>query len=188
MIADRPPLIRSWLWAAAAVLAAGTILATLELAPRVWFAILPYLEPHVMAWYLCAGALAALALFASSWAAGPVHRAPALLALLAMVAVYVTLLFVYYAGEPPAKKFHLLEYGALACIALQAVSVDTAHRRGLFLAAVFLFVVGTADETAQGFSPTRTFRWLDLFGNYVAVCLGSLAWSACSPHSPWRRR
>ena len=34
----------------------------------------------------------------------------------------------------------------------------------------------------------RTFRWLDLFGNYLGAALGVLAWLAASPESPFRRR
>jgi hypothetical protein len=34
----------------------------------------------------------------------------------------------------------------------------------------------------------RTFRWLDLFGNYAGASLGAAAWLAASPHSPRRRQ
>jgi hypothetical protein len=34
----------------------------------------------------------------------------------------------------------------------------------------------------------RTFRWLDLFGNYAGASLGAAAWLVASPHSPRRRQ
>ena len=103
-----------------------------------------------------------------------------------LLLIYVFLLFVYYRGEPPAKKFHLLEYGLLAGVTLQAVRVDGWRGTGPLVAMIFLFVIGTSDETAQRFIPMRTFRWLDLFANYIGSALGALAWTAASPHSPWR--
>jgi len=181
----RPRLIRSRAWLAVALLGAATILATLSIAPPLWFRLLPHLQPHVTLWYLGVGALLAAAL--AFWAASaPVRRRRAVLAVGAVLAGYAALLFGYYRGEPPAKKFHLLEYGALAMAAFQAVRVESRDRRGLFVAMAFLVVIGTADETIQPFIPMRTFRWLDIFGNYLGAALGALAWTAASPHSPWR--
>jgi VanZ family protein len=116
-----------------------------------------------------------------------VNRAPALAALLGVMAVYLLLLFTVYRNEVPAKKWHLIQYGLLAGVTLEAVRVEPGGWRGPLAAALFLLVVGTADEVSQRFIPMRTFRWLDLFGNYAGASLGAAAWLAASPHSPWRR-
>ncbi|MDL1948559.1 hypothetical protein FBQ97_01925 [Acidobacteria bacterium ACD] len=179
--------IRSPLWGGAAVAFAGVVLATLSVAPRVWMStLLPLLQPHVTLWYLGAGLLSAAGLVL--WALrAPRRRGAASLALVGVLLGYVALLYGYYAGEPPAKKFHLLQYGVLAGLTLQAVRVDEESPGGLVAGLVFLVVIGTADEVAQGYIPMRTFRWLDLFGNYLGSALGVLAWLAASPHSPFRR-
>lgn len=181
------PLVRSARWAFAAVLYAGVALSTLSVAPRIWFAILPYLQPNVTLWFVATGGLVAAVLVAWSWSAGPIRRAEGVGALLLVFVGYLALLFVYYAGEAPAKKFHLLQYGVLAALVFQAVTVDDRRWAGVLLGVAFLLLVGTADEATQAYLPTRTFRWMDLIGNHVGSALGALAWTACSPHSPWRR-
>lgn len=179
--------LRSPTWGALAVAFAGVVLATLSVAPRIWLStLLPLLRPNVMLWYVGAGLLVAAGLVL--WALrAPARRREASVALLGVLAGYVALLYGYYRGEPPAKKFHLLQYGVLAGLTLQAVRVDEEAPAGLAAGASFLLLVGTVDEVAQGFIPMRTFRWLDLFGNYLGAGLGMLAWLAASPHSPFRR-
>lgn len=179
--------LRSPLWAAAALVFAAVVLATLSVAPRIWIStLLPLLQPHVTLWYVGAGLVAAAALVLWALRASR-HRRQAAVALVGVLAAYMALLFGYYAGEPPAKKFHLLQYGVLAGLTLQAVRVDDEAPAGLFAGLVFLLAVGTADEVAQGYIPMRTFRWLDLFGNYLGAALGVMAWLAASPFSPFRR-
>ena len=185
-MAEPTSWMRSPGWAAAALVFAVVALVTLPVAPRVWFAILPHLQPHVTLWYVGAGALAAAGL--GAWAGRGPRRGQALRALAALLSLYVLLLFVYYRGEAPAKKFHLLEYGLLSGVTLQAVRVAPGERRGLAAAAVFLFVVGTIDEVSQAFIPMRTFRAMDLLANYVGSAMGTVSWLAASPRSPWRTR
>lgn len=179
-------LLRSRWWAVAAVCHAAVLLATLGIAPKLWFKLLPYLQPHVTRWYL--GVLAIGTALLMLWTLrSRVRRGKALVALVAVLGLYVLVLFGYYAREAPAKKFHLLEYGVLTGLTLQAVRVDGDDPRGLACGLLFLAAVGTVDEFAQGHIPMRTFRLLDLFGNYVSCALGALAWAAASPQSPWRR-
>lgn len=181
--------LRSPAWGMAALATAGGILGSLWKAPTLWLDhILPLLQPHVTAWYVGVGVEVALGLLLWSLRASPRRRLESVPALGAVFAGYALLLFLYYAGEAPAKKFHLLEYGVLAGVTLQAVHVDEERPMGLIVGLVFLFVIGTVDETAQKYIPMRTFRWLDIFGNYVGSALGALGWAAASPHSPWRRQ
>lgn len=180
--------LRSPGWGVAALLTAAAILASLWPGPSLWLDhILPLLQPHVTLWYLGVGVGVALGLVVWALRAGPLRRRESVVALFLVFAGYAALLFLYYAGEAPAKKFHLLEYGVLAGVTLQAVTVDGERPAGLVVALVFLFVIGTADETAQRFIPMRTFRWLDICGNYLGSALGGLAWTAASGQSPWRR-
>ncbi|MEO6325398.1 MAG: VanZ family protein [Thermoanaerobaculia bacterium] len=169
------------------LLFAAVSLGTLAVAPIIWFRILPHLQPHVTLWYVLAGVLGAALLGIWACGAGARNRLLASGLLAVVLLLYVGLLFLYYRGEPPAKKFHLLEYGVLAGLTLQAVRIDGWRGKGPLVAVLFLLAVGSADETAQGFIPMRTFRWLDLFANYIGSALGALAWVAASPHSPWRR-
>lgn len=185
----RPGVVRSPVWAAGAIAFAAVGLATLPIAPKLWLEwILPRLQPHVTLWYVAAGGAILAGLGAWAWSAGRTSRMPALAALAAVMGVYLLLLFTVYRREPPAKKWHLIQYGLLAGVTLEAVRVEQAGRRGPLAAALFLFAIGTADEVSQNFIPMRTFRWLDLFGNYAGASLGAAAWIAASPHSPWRRR
>ena len=185
----QPGVVRSPVWAVSAIAFAAVGLATLSIAPKLWLGwILPRLQPHVTLWYVAAGGLILAGLGAWAWSAGAVNRAPALAALAAVMGVYLLLLFTVYRHEPPAKKWHLIQYGLLAGVTLEAVRVEQGDWRGPLVAALFLFVIGTADEVSQNFIPMRTFRWLDLFGNYAGASLGAAAWLAASPHSPRRRQ
>jgi hypothetical protein len=182
-------VVRSPVWAAGAIAFAAVGLATLPIAPKLWMGwILPRLQPNVTLWYVGAGGAILAGLGAWAWSAGAVNRAPALAVLGAVMGVYVLLLLAVYRHQPPAKKWHLIQYGLLAGVTLQAVRVERGDRRGPLVAALFLFVIGTADEVSQNFIPMRTFRWLDLFGNYAGASLGATGWLAASPHSPWRRQ
>jgi hypothetical protein len=141
----------------------------------------------VTLWYIGVGAAILAGLLAWAWTGGPVNRGRALAALLLVMAIYVAILFVVYRHEPPAKKWHLVQYGLMAGVTFQAVRVDSRKWGGLAAGLAFLFVVGTIDEVSQSFIPMRTFRWLDLFGNYEGTLLGLTAWLAASPESPWRK-
>lgn len=174
--------------ATAAVGWAATLLGTMQLAPAVWNTrILPRLGPRPLLPFVAAGGVALLLLAVRSWRTGPRRRGAAF-AILAVVALAGgILLFGYYRGEKAAKRFHLVEYGVLSLLAFEAVRAEPGERRGIILAALFVLAVGTADEVLQGFVPPRTFRWLDLAGNWLASGLGAVAWLASSPGSPLRR-
>ncbi len=167
---------------------AAVALGTIPYAPNWWLLyILPRLQPHVTLWYVGVGAAILAGLLAWAWSAGPVNRGRALAVLLLVMAVYVAILLVVYRHEPPAKKWHLVQYGLMAGVTFQAVRVDFRKRSGLAAGVVFLLVVGTIDEVSQKVIPMRTFRWLDLIGNYEGTFLGLAAWLSASPQSPWRR-
>lgn len=182
------PVLRSRAWLVAALAANAAAISILWRAPSFWMeTILPLLRPHVTRWYVGAGALIVAGLVRWAWSAGPVRRRAALAALAAVFAAYVLLLFGYYTKhDAPAKKFHLMEYGLLAGVTLQAVRVSREDPRGFVLALAFLLAVGTLDENLQRIIPMRTFKMADLLANFVGVALGTLAWMAASRHSPYR--
>jgi hypothetical protein len=180
--------LRSGPWAAASLVSVVVALATLPYAPSWWLqTILPRLQPHVTLWFVAFGGAILAGLLAWAWSAGPVNRAKGIGVLLAAMAVYVLILYTVYRHEAPAKKWHLVQYGLMAGIALEAVNVDFKRPAGLVVGLAFLFVVGTADEVGQKFINMRSFRWLDLVGNYEGILLGLFSWLAASPHSPWRK-
>jgi hypothetical protein len=183
-----PAWIASRRAASGALGLAAIIILTLPLAPKIWVALLPHLGPNPILLFLAVGMLAALLLAGRSWRASKDRRGNALALLALAFILWIALLFGYYRGEKPVKRFHALEYGALALLAFDAVRVDPRDRRGIVTAILFLLVVGTLDEAIQGFVPGRTFRWLDLFGNHLSSAIGAIAWGASSPGSPWRRR
>lgn len=168
----------------------GVILATVSVAPAIWVAyVLPRLGPRPLDGFVAAGFVGGAALVAWAWRSSPARRNPALGFLVLVAVLYAALLFGYYAGEKPVKRFHLLEYAPLALLALEAAAVHRTAARPRFpfvVAVVFCVVVGTVDESLQGFIPGRTFRWHDLLGNFLAFGLGALAWWAASGRSPFR--
>lgn len=184
----RPGIVRSGAWLAFALAANAFAVAILWKAPAIWIdQILPRLRPHVTLWYVGVGGAIAGGLLAWAWRS-PLRRGIAGAALFAVFAAYVALLSFYYRkGEAPAKKFHLLEYGLLAGVTLQAVRVERGDLRGLLAALVLLAVVGTVDENLQRIIPMRTFNMADMVSNYIGIALGTAAWLAASRHSPFRR-
>ena len=180
--------LRSRAWAAASLLSVVVALGTLPYAPYWWLqTILPRLRPHVTLWFVAFGGAILAGLFAWAWSAGPVNRTKGIGVLLTVMVLYLLFLYTVYRHEAPAKKWHIVQFGLMAGIALQAVNVDGKRPAGLVVGLAFLFVVGTADEVSQKFINMRSFRWLDLVGNYEGIVLGLFSWLAASPHSPWRK-
>lgn len=178
--------IRSWPWVVAALLYTVFMYATLPVAPRVWFWLLPRLQPHLTLWFLATGSVALVGLAVRAWTAARRRRWVALAVLVLVAGLYVTLLFGFYADVAPAKKAHLMEYGVLAYLACAAVVVEPGGGPGFFLAATYLLVAGVVDEGIQALLPMRFFGVKDIIGNWLAAVLGMLVWTAASPISPWR--
>src|ERR1019366_4379201 len=132
----RPGVVRSPVWAAGAIAFAAVGLATLPIAPKLWLeGVLPRPQPPLRFGYRGAGGAILAGLGAWAWSAGAVNRAPALAALAAVMGVYLLLLLTVYRHEPPAKKWHLIQYGLLAGLTLQAVRVEEGDWRGPLVAA-----------------------------------------------------
>jgi len=181
-------LIRSWSWALATVLYVILLLSTLSRAPVVWNDwLFPRIRPDVTLWFVGVGAFAVLLLVAVALRAGPRNRISAIGVLMTVAGTYVFLLAIYYRGDAPAKKFHLLEYGALAILAFGSIDFSERVRRRLAAVLGFVAAVGISDEVIQGILPNRTFRYHDIIGNLIGALLGGLAWWAASRWSPWRR-
>ena len=171
----------------AALLYTGAIYLTLPLAPKIWFWLLPRLGEHVSRLIGLAGLAVAAGLAVQSWTVGLRNRRGALVLLAAVAVAYALLLAFFYVGPAPAKKVHLLEYGALAYMALNAARVTPRGGSGAVLAAAFVLLAGAVDEGIQALLPMRFFGVQDIIGNWLGSALGALAWLAVSANSPWRR-
>lgn len=186
---DSPtPPIRSWPWLAAAAVFTVLLLATLGIAPTLWYRILPHLEPHLKAITVLGGGLGLSLLLAKSWSAGPRNRKGALVLVVCGMTTMALLLLTFFADATPAGKLHVVEYGVLAYLTLNGLNITRVSDRVLWMALITLLAVGIVDEIIQYLLPNRYFDLLDIAGNWLATGLGLTFWTACSRHSPWRRR
>lgn len=181
------PVLRSWRWTFLTVAYLTLIYALLPWARPVWDGVRPLLREHESAWFLVAGVGVVAALCLRAWTAGRARRVAGVVLLLAVLAAYVLLLTVFYRGRVTIEKVHILEYGVLAYLALNAVTVTSRGGAGVVLAAAFVAAAGYGDEALQRLLPLRYFDWYDIVGNWIGSALGSVAWLGASAHSPWRR-
>ena len=187
MRVSRAPLIRSWGWAWLALAYLTVVYATLPFARPIWRRLEPLLLHRESLWFLAAGGALAVLLGLRAWTAGPARRAAGVALLTAVLAAYVVLLFVFFRGRLTLEKVHLLEYGLLAYLALNAVTVTRRGGPGAAVAALFIALAGAGDEALQKVIPERVFDPYDIVANWLGGALGSAAWLAASSASPWRR-
>lgn len=183
----REPLIRSWGWAGAAIAYLTVVYATLPYARAIWRHIEPLIAHREMLAFLAAGAMLAGALAARVWTAGPARRAGAVALLAGVLVAYAALLLVFYRGRLTIEKVHLIEYGVLAYLACNAVTVTRRGGTGALVAALFVAAAGAGDEALQRLIPQRVFDPHDIVANWLGGALGAAAWVAASAASPWRR-
>jgi hypothetical protein len=181
------PLIRSWGWAWVAVAYLTVVYATLPFARPIWRRIEPLMAHRETLWFLAAGVVFAAVLGVRAWSAGAARRVAGVTLLAAVLAAYVALLFVFYRGRLTLEKVHLLEYGVLAYLTLNAVTVTRRGGPGGALALLFVAFAGAGDEALQKVIPERVFDPYDIVANWLGAALGGVAWIAVSPRSPWRR-
>lgn len=180
-----PSYWRSSASVAAALAYTAFLYATLPLAPDVWTWLLPRLQPHVTSWFLMTGGAAVLALAVPAWRASPANRAWRLGVLLAVSMAYAAALLSLYQADAPAKKAHLIMYGGLGYVALNAVRVEPWGGKGLRGGLVYLALAGVVDEIIQAILPMRFFSLRDILANWLGASLGCLTWLAASSRSPW---
>ena len=187
MRVSRAPLIRSWGWAWLAVAYLTVVYATLPFARQIWRRLEPLIAHRETMWFVAAGAGLAAALCVRAWTAGPRRRMAGLAVLVAVLAAYVALLLVFYRGRLTIEKVHLIEYGVLAFLAFNAVTVTRRGGPGALLAALCVALAGAGDEGLQKLIPERVFDVYDIVANWLGGALGGVAWLAAAPASPWRR-
>jgi VanZ family protein len=163
------------------------VYATLPYARTLWRHAEPLLGGRPTAAFLLAGAALAAALGVRAWTAGPARRVAALALLAAVLAAYGWLLAGFYRGRLTIEKVHLIEYGLLAYLALNAVTVTPRGGPGAAVAALFVAAAGAGDEALQRLIPNRVFDLYDVAANWLGGTLGAAAWTAASAASPWRR-
>lgn len=106
--------------------------------------------------------------YAVTVGAGVRSAAPFLRALLPL-GIFLYAMFTM--RKSPAERFHFVEYGGLALLALRAIAVDVRSVVAYPLAIVVAGAAGWLDEWLQGRSAVRYFDEVDLFVNLVAVVL-----------------
>jgi hypothetical protein len=180
-------LVRSWPWLAAAALFTLVLLATLGIAPTLWYKVLPHIEPYLRHIAVIGGGLAMAGLLLKAWSGGPYKRGAALFLVVLGALTIVVLLLTFFADATPAGKLHVVEYAVLAYLTLNALRVERFIDRALVVAIVSLLAVGVIDECIQYLLPNRYFDLMDITGNWIATGLGLLFWMSCSKCSPWRQ-
>ncbi len=180
-------LVRSWPWLAAAALFTLVLLATLGIAPNLWYKVLPHIEPYLGFIAVIGGGLAISGLLLKAWSGGPYHRGAALGLVILGAMTIVVLLLTFFADATPAGKLHVVEYAVLAYLTLNALRVERFIDKALVVAIGSLLAVGIIDECFQYLLPNRYFDLLDITGNWIATGLGLVFWTSCSKYSPWRQ-
>ena len=183
----REPLVRSWGWAWLALVYLTAVYATLPFARAIWRQMAPLIARRESLWFMAAGVVLAAVLAVRAWAAGPRRRVGGVVLLAAVLAAYAALLLVFYRGRLTIEKVHLIEYGVLAYLALNAANVTRHGGTGALLAGAFVAAAGAGDEALQKLIPLRYFDVYDIVANWLGGALGAAAWVAASRHSPWRR-
>jgi len=179
-------LVRSWPWFAAAATFTILLLATLGVAPNLWYKILPSIEPYLKQIALIGGGLGAVALLAKAWFAGPRNRGTALVLVGIGVSTIVVLLLTFFADATPAGKLHLVEYGGLAYLTLNGLRVERFNDMAAVVAVLGLLSIGVIDEGIQFLLPNRFFDLMDIAGNWISTGLGLVFWLSCSRFSSFR--
>ncbi len=182
MNTSQPPIIRSRPWLIASISLAGTIFATLEVAPKVWEWLQPMAAGHMPELAVMLAGCVCAALVVAAWTNGPAEqRARRVLLLMLVFAGAGLALTTVLAGTTMAAKVHLVQYGALTWWVLNAVRFD---RRPVAAAIGIVLAVSALDEGVQYVLPSRYFDVRDILGNWWATGLGALAWFAASRVSP----
>lgn len=101
--------------------------------------------------------------------------------------VVLSLLTVIPLAETPVETFHLLEYGALSYLTLQAAETHTRPPRSYLLCFVFVLLVGSVDEAVQSFVPSRFFHVKDILLNGLCGAIGLATTTLLHPPEalPW---
>lgn len=88
-------------------------------------------------------------------------------------------LAIFAASKMPLleERVHLIEYGFLGFFAGKDYR---GVKFGLFWTAIFIFLIGTADEIYQRFLPQRVFDLRDIFFNLAGGTLGIILYALCS--------
>ena len=78
-----------------------------------------------------------------------------------VVAYFVLTINIKY----PEEKLHFIEYGCLAFLVFQAISVDVKNQWAYVYAFLFCGIIGWGDEGIQGLLPNRYYELKDIFLN-----------------------
>ena len=125
------------------------------------------------------------ALVAVSALAHGIIRGKNLRELIVWICILVVYLMVFVRIEIPEERTHLVEYGAVALLALEAFRERFRYKVNIKNPAILAILLTTCfaiiDECIQYFMPSRVFDPFDILFNFVAAFLSvsaseSLAW------------
>ena len=90
----------------------------------------------------------------------------------------------------PAKRFHFMQYGPLAVLALDALRFRVRGMENYIWALVLVVLVGLGDEVIQHFLPDRYFGFLDVMVNTLAgaMALAFVGGVLRDENYPWPAR
>ena len=107
--------------------------------------------------------------------------------MLGVVAVY---LMVFLRMASPEERTHVVEYGLLAVLILEALQERSTHGRTVpapaLLAIAAAGALGVVDEVIQLFIPSRVFDPIDIGFNALAALMGVAASLALGRARRWR--
>lgn len=175
-------------WVIAVLIYTLFLYITLPFMPQVWSWLLPIMGPHVTRLFILMGLLMVIGLGMMARMVHVQRLRRCLMGLGLVVICYVVLLKTLYFGGAPAQKAHLMVYGVLAYLALNAFRGRGPFAIQLGIGLGYVILVAVVDEYIQGILPMRHFSWKDMLGNCLGASLGFLAWVSASPFSPWLTR
>ena len=95
------------------------------------------------------------------------------------LAVAAAYLLVFVRMAIPTERSHLVEYGVVALVLLEALTERANHGRRVVMPAVVAIVatalIGAIDECIQWFLPSRVFDPVDMLFNALAAVMAVLA-------------
>lgn len=102
------------------------------------------------------------------------------------ICIFVVFAMVFIRIEIPAERTHLIEYGAIGLLSLEALKERKSNGfdipKPALLAVLLTTTIGLIDECIQHFIPSRIFDPIDIIFNFVAAALSIsaseiLAWT-----------
>ena len=160
------------------------IYATLSVMPGIWRTLWGLTQGRID-WVGGVITVVTLALF-MGWGLARRFSLSVMTALTVVFGLYGWLLL--QLGTSPAERLHLAEYGLLAFLVFQAMSLDFSRVKSLAFAWALTIFLGAVDEGMQWILPNRVFEWADVGLNAASSGLGLLVVAIFHAREPDRKK